>query len=158
MYEGVYVCICMYMYVCTLITYLNGLNRCYWSTKWPFCSNSFSNIMSGRRFEMVTKYLHLNDNTMMPDRSSPEYDRLYKIRPLLESIVPSFKSVYTPSMNISVDESIIGFKGRLSFIQYMPKKPTKWGIKAWVMADSSNGYVSNLNIYTGITSTLLLKK
>ncbi len=96
------------------------------------------------------KYLHLNDNTKMPDRSSPEYDRLYKIRPLLESIVPSFKSVYTPSMNISVDESIIGFKGRLSFIQYMPKKPTKWGVKAWVMADSSNGYVSNLNIYTGI--------
>ncbi len=103
-----YVYVCMYTYVCTLITYLN---RCYWSTKWPFCSNSFSNIMSGRRFEMLTKYLHLNDNTKMPDRSSPEYDRLYKIRPLLESIVPSFKSVYTPSMNISVDESIIGFKG-----------------------------------------------
>ncbi len=57
---------------------------------------------------------------------------------------------------ISVDESIIDFKGRLSFIQYMPKKPTKWGIKARVMVDSSNGYVSNLNIYTGITSTLLL--
>ncbi len=58
--------------------------------------------------------------------------------------------IQVPSMNISVDESIIGFKGRLSFIQY---KPTKWGIKVWVMADSSNGYVSNLNIYTG---TLLL--
>ncbi len=56
-----------------------------------------------------------------------------------------------------MDESIIGFKGRLSFIQYMPKKPTKWGIKARVMADSSNGYVSNLNIYTGMTSTLLFK-
>ena len=31
----------------------------------------------------------------------------------------------------------------------MPKKPTKWGIKAWVAADSHNGYVWNLQIYTG---------
>ena len=34
----------------------------------------------------------------------------------------------------------------------MPKKPTKWGIKAWVLADSRSGYVWNLNLYTGKNS------
>ena len=49
----------------------------------------------------------------------------------------------------SVDESMVGFKGRLSWIQYMPKKPRKWGIKIWKIADGANGYVSNLKVYTG---------
>jgi hypothetical protein len=37
----------------------------------------------------------------------------------------------------------------LSFLQYLPNKPTKWGIKAWVLADSNTGYAWNLKIYTG---------
>ena len=101
--------------------------RSYWSTKWPF-----SNIMSGRRFELLMSYLHLNDTSQMPDRSDPNHDKLYRIRPFLDRIVSAFSEAYTPSRDIAVDESIIGFKGRLSWIQYMPKKPTKWGIKTWV--------------------------
>ena len=31
----------------------------------------------------------------------------------------------------------------------MPKKPRKWGIKIWKIADGANGYVSNLKVYTG---------
>ena len=31
----------------------------------------------------------------------------------------------------------------------MPKKPIKWGIKAWVLADSLTGYVCNFKWYTG---------
>ena len=31
---------------------------------------------------------------------------------------------------------MIGTKCRLSFIQYLPAKPTKWGIKVWVCADA----------------------
>ena len=34
-------------------------------------------------------------------------------------------------------------------MQYMPKKPTKWGIKTWTVADASNGYIWNLSVYTG---------
>ena len=60
----------------------------------------------------------------------PNYDKLYKIRPMLDTIIAPFKSVYMPKAQVSIDERIISFKGRLSFVQYMPKKPTKWGIKA----------------------------
>ena len=31
----------------------------------------------------------------------------------------------------------------------MPKKPTKWGMKTWVLADARNGYVYNWKLYTG---------
>ena len=50
---------------------------------------------------------------------------------------------------VSVDEPMITYKGRLSFIQYMPKKPHKWGPKAWVLADTTNGYCWDWKLYTG---------
>jgi hypothetical protein len=31
----------------------------------------------------------------------------------------------------------------------MKNKPTKWGIKLWVLADSSNGYTIDFNVYIG---------
>ena len=31
----------------------------------------------------------------------------------------------------------------------MPMKPTKWGIKVWVMADAGTGYYCRLQIYIG---------
>ena len=129
-------------------TQITNLSHCrsHWSTKFPFYNDTIRSIMSGRRFELLMSYLHLDDITQQPTRSSPLYDKLYKVRPLLDKIVDSFKS---PHQHISVDETMIGFKGRLGWIQYMPKKPTKWGIKAWAMADSKTGYVSNFSIYTG---------
>ena len=53
---------------------------------------------------------------------------------------------------------MISFKGRLSWIQYMPKKPTKWDMKAWVLVDASNGYVYNWILYTGKDIAALLGK
>ena len=68
---------------------------------------------------------------------------------LLHAAVKNFQSCYTPTENLSIDDSMIGFKGRLAFLQYMPKKPQKWGIKAWVLADTANGYVWYWKLYTG---------
>ena len=42
---------------------------------------------------------------------------------------------------------MVGFKGRLS--TPMPQKPTKWGLKAYVLADSTTGYMYNWILYTG---------
>ena len=73
----------------------------------------------------------------------------YKIRPFLDLLLPSFRDSYTPTQYVSIDESMIAFKGRLSFLQYLPKKPHKWGMKAWVLADALNGYTWNWKLYTG---------
>ena len=44
---------------------------------------------------------------------------------------------------------MIGFKGRVGFCQYCPLKPTKWGLKAFVLTDSATGYVLDIIPYTG---------
>lgn len=53
------------------------------------------------------------------------------------------------SENVSIDESMIKFKGRSSLKQYLPKKPIKRGFKVWTLADSKNGYVYDFEIYKG---------
>lgn len=35
---------------------------------------------------------------------------------------------------------MIPFRGRISIRQYMKDKPVKWGVKAFILADSHNGY------------------
>ena len=37
----------------------------------------------------------------------------------------------------------------LSFKQYLPAKPTKFGIKVWERTSPKNGYVHEFQIYTG---------
>ncbi|CAC5397946.1 unnamed protein product [Mytilus coruscus] len=58
-------------------------------------------------------------------------------------------SQYIPKRQLSVDEVMVPFKGRLSFKQYMPAKPTKWGIKMWAIAEADTGYVSFCEVYSG---------
>ena len=60
-----------------------------------------------------------------------------------------FQEAYTPYGNCTIDESMVKFKGRLSFRQYMPAKPIKWGIKVWVLCESDTGYAYNMQVYTG---------
>ena len=55
---------------------------------------------------------------------------------------------YQPLQHLSVDEHMVKSKSRCHMIQYMKDKPIKWGLKVWVVADTS-GYTINYNIYTG---------
>ena len=57
--------------------------------------------------------------------------------------------MYLPHRDVAVDEAMIKFQGRSSLKQYMPLKPTKRGIKVWVLADSHNGYFWRFEVYTG---------
>ena len=43
----------------------------------------------------------------------------------------------------------MGFKGVVGFRQYCPLKPSKWGLKSFVLADSETGYVLDIIPYTG---------
>ena len=120
-----------------------------WSTKWPFAMTTFSSIMKRDRFSLILRFLHLNDSAKYIAKGQPGHDPLYKLRPFMDPLLENFKAAYNLSREIAIDESMIGFKGRLHFIQYMPKKPTKWGMKAFVLADSSSGYTHTWRLYTG---------
>ena len=68
---------------------------------------------------------------------------------------PSFQASYTPGQPVAVEKSVISFKGRVGFLQYLKGKPNPWGIKAFVLADSVSGYMYNLYIYFGRETQLI---
>jgi hypothetical protein len=123
--------------------------RLYWSDDENFHNNRISDIMPIKRFLKIIRFLHLNDNTKILPRSSLEFDRLYKIRPMIKHLNAVFPEMFSPSRFMSVDESMIAFTGRTTMKQYMPLKPIKRGFKVWVLARSVTGYMYSFDIYTG---------
>lgn len=104
--------------------------------------------MTRRRFQLISKFLHLTDEEEKPIDNCIDSDILYKVRPAI-NIAEHYEKYFLPGRELSIDEAMIKFKGRLHFKQYMPAKPIKWGIKVWVIADSSTGYVLGLQVYLG---------
>ena len=121
----------------------------YWETNSIFSQPGIVKGMSRNRLEQLCGQLHFNDNSLAPAHGTPGYDKLYKIRPVLDAICDKSKTLYNPGQNISVDEAMVKFKGRSSLKQYQPLKPIKRGFKVWCTADSSNGYIGNFVVYTG---------
>lgn len=115
----------------------------YWKTSWVSQIPFFARVMPRDRFELIFWLLHVSH----VDENTTK--RIDKIRLLLVSLLKTFQECYYPSTNLAVDETMVGFRGRFISKQYMPNKPTKWGIKCFTLADSRNGYVLNVLVYTG---------
>ena len=70
----------------------------------------------------------------------PGHDGLLRLKPLHDDILTACRAHYHPRKNLSVDERMVPTKARIGMKQYMKDKPTKWGYKLFVMADSKSGY------------------
>ena len=122
----------------------------YWSHKYSLISTpNISKIMSSVRFQQLFRFLHLYNSTTSVLPGQPGYIRLCKVRPFLNLITVQCEERYVVHQECTIDEAMIKFKGRVSFKQYMKDKPTKWGIKVFVLADATNGYIRRFQIYTG---------
>ena len=91
--------------------------------------------------------MHFVDNNNAPDPSDSNRDKLSKIRPFLNALLPRFTEVYAPSQNLSLDKALITFKGRVQFRQFLPLKRSRFELKGFVVTDSATGYVLNTMIY-----------
>lgn len=108
------------------VVHLPG-RRDYWSsaTRQAFVAD----IMPVNRFEEILSLLHAADNALMKEKGEPGYDRLHKIRPLLDNLNENFAKCAEPEAHMSVDEQIVPFQGHHNLKVYMEKKPNKWGYK-----------------------------
>ena len=69
------------------------------------------------RFRHLLTRIHFNDNDNAPQRGSTGYDKLYKLRPILTAIHEKCLTLYDPHQANSVDEAMVGFKGRSTLKQ-----------------------------------------
>jgi hypothetical protein len=111
-----------------------------------------SNIMTRERFIQLRRCLHItNPGTYehIP-KGDPHYDKLRQVRWLVEEIRNACTREWSLGKFLTIDEMMVRYKGSYSPIrQYMPKKPEKWGIKFWVLADSVSKFIYCFEIYCG---------
>ncbi|KAI8509504.1 hypothetical protein Bbelb_133520 [Branchiostoma belcheri] len=101
-------------------------------------------------FQLLLKFLHFADNTNIPQPQDPNY-QLYKVQLLIEHFQHKFLQYYYPHQNISINESMVGYKRKLPNIrQFMPnKRHSRFGMKLWCLSDSTNGYLYHFKVYKG---------
>ena len=101
------------------------------------------------KFCMILAVLHVSDDKYVP-RGTPGHDHLAKIQPVYEHMRDRYKALYTPGMNICVDEAMCLRRGNLAFHVYMKDKPVKRGIKFYELCESEAAYVFDFEIFTAI--------
>lgn len=121
----------------------------YWRRDPLLHYSPIADRISRDRFRDLHRFLHFNDNSNLPLHGEPGHDRLGKVRPVMKALQERFLSLYKPHCENAIDEAMIPFQGRSSLKQFMPNKPIKRGIKAWCRADAHNGYMCEIQIYTG---------
>jgi len=108
--------------------------------------------MARDHFLLLLRFLHFADNDHL-DVRDPNHDRLFKIRAFVNAVRARCATVYSPSRDLCVDESLVLFKGRVAFKQFIRTKRARFGIKFFELC-TSNGILLNFMIYHGKMSEL----
>lgn len=120
----------------------------YWTKHPLLVTPIFRQLLSYKRFLILKKCLHFSDNSRYDPASHPQ-PKLNKIWPILEHLNNKFKILCTPERDVTIDESLMLYKGRLGWVQYLPLKRARFGIKTYMLCESKSGYVWSVTIYTG---------
>lgn len=124
--------------------HMKSCNENYRNFWHPFYGSSFFQATMGlTRFEQLLRFIRFDDKATRSARR--KVDKLCPIRTIWEKVNENFKKYYIPSQNLTIDEQLMPCRCRCSFIQFMPKKPDKYGIKIFWICDSKTGYPSKVS-------------
>jgi hypothetical protein len=121
----------------------------YFEKYWLTSSPGFGTIFSRNRYQLLRSFLHMNNNEDRVERGQPGYSPTFKVQPIIDMVQDQYVKLYQAHHEISVDEAMLGFKGKLGIKQYIQDKPTKWGIKLWCLCDSHTDFMMRWNVCAG---------
>jgi len=112
-----------------------------------FCGNRYRATMSESRFNFLINCLRFDDRNTRPQRK--EETKLAPISIIWNILLNNCRNNYKPGSYVTIDEQLVGFRGRCPFRMYIPSKPTRYGIKIVMMCDNSSKYVIDAIPYLG---------
>lgn len=105
----------------------------------------YGKFMSRDRFLLILRYLNCD--------SFDRNDLLSKIRFCVDYFNNKMKEMFYPQKNLSLDEGMVLWRGRLYFRQYIKNKRHKYGIKLYTLCDP-HGLTLKFLIYSGLLDDL----
>jgi hypothetical protein len=113
----------------------------YWEGLWrqQYVVNAFSRD----RFTQLLRYFHIAE----PTPPGTKRTVIEKIAPLWDHCLSIFPDYFTPPQALTLDETMVRFKGHSGWKTSIKGKPTPIGYKLWTVG--SFGYLLTFDIYKG---------
>lgn len=125
--------------------------RMYWEVQSDTHNSAASASMRRNRFLEIQQFLHLSDNTHLPQNDRFAKVRLY-FTMLSKNFEKNFEHVFTS--HLSIDETMVPYYGRHGAKQHLKGKPIRFGYKIWSMA-TRDGYLISFEPYQGAAAAPL---
>lgn len=140
----------MAMFILMGVCYRSRIDE-YWHTG-ILGMPSFRKIMPLDRFWLLMKFIHFVDNDSLGTLRGHE-KKIAKISTILDYVNNKFPTIYTPHRELSIDESLLLWKGRLSWVQCIRTKAARFGIKTYELCEALTGYCLRISLYSGKGAT-----
>lgn len=121
-----------------LVMGVNGQNDDPIPWLWSDCSHPiYKAAMSRDRFQQILRVIRFDNAYTRATRK--ESDKAAPISDVWEMLMKNLQQNYYPDANVTIDEQLFPFRGRACFIQYIPSKPAKYGIKIFWVCNTADG-------------------
>lgn len=104
----------------------------HWKTNDLFDFHIFRNTINRNRFTLFLKVIHF---CQYPGQNEGPSSRLYKIDKITNYFNKNMEDLYQPLKNLSIDKSMILWRKRFVFCQYIKSKRHKYGIKLYMLSE-----------------------
>ena len=104
-------------------------------------------LFSYKRFRFLLRALRFDNLDTRNARK--QIDKLAPIRDFHQEFVNNCIAHYNVTEFVTIDEMLHPFRGRCGFVQYIPDKPAKYGIKIYALCDAQTFYTLNFEVYCG---------
>lgn len=107
----------------------------------------FRAVMSKQRLEFLLSSLRFDSITTRVERNKT--DKFAAFREIWDEFCDHCQKNYTPSEYLTIDETLLSFRGRCGFRMYIPNKPDKYGLKVISLCDARTFYFMGGIPYVG---------
>ena len=110
--------------------------------------------ISLNKYQQLLRYMHMVDNKKQRGPNHEEYDKLFKVRPLIDLLQDAFRRWADPGKDNGVDEA--GIKSRSRWLRtFNPSKPAKYFIEVLMACDSATRFCWNFFVTESALKTVL---
>ena len=108
------------------------------------------NTMTRDAYIFMRQYIHFADNHSKKAKGEIGYHALFKVKYVLDEMMKGMRKSWTAGQHVTIDESMIRYMGRaISYVQYMPAKPIKHGIKVYALCCALSAVILAFKVYVG---------